>query len=459
MASLRFEDDRGRQGWRLQFRDVEKRNRTIWLGNVPEWNAQQVKQHVEHLLDRVKKGQPPEMVTADWLGTLDKDFRNKLAKCGLCETVEKRVARVLTMAAWLDEYFAERTDIKPGTLKTYEKTRDNLVTHFGRRRLLRDITPTDAKKWRTWLKSHGNRRDKKQGRTSMAEDTVRRRTGMAKQFFDEAVERGIIESNPFDKLPTTTGGNSARQFFVTHQAIEKCIEQCPDVDWRTILALARYGGLRCPSELLRLRWCDVNLPEGRMVIHASKTEHHADGGVRVCPIFVELRPYLEAAEAAAPDGTEYVINRYRSAAQNLRTQFEKIIKRAGLVPWPRLFQNLRASRETELMGMYPSKDVASWLGNTVTVAMKHYAMETEAAFKAASDPNAKRSGSVHREDTANGGCTGGCIPGISDAIGATADATAKGDLDGDSRVFIVQDSAGHYYLMGDTGFEPVTYAV
>ncbi len=38
-------------------------------------------------------------------------------------------------------------------------------------------------------------------------------------------------------------------------------------------ALTRFGGLRCPSELTRLEWRDVDLPNGRMIIPASKTEH------------------------------------------------------------------------------------------------------------------------------------------------------------------------------------------
>ncbi len=83
--------------------------------------------------------------------------------------------------------------------------------------------------------------------------------------------------------------------------------------------------------------------------------------------------------------------KYRKAAMgpggwanaNLRTTFEKIIRRAGLQPWPRLFHNLRASRETELVEAYPVQVVTSWLGNTPTVAMRHYLMTTNEHFEAA----------------------------------------------------------------------------
>jgi len=35
-----------------------------------------------------------------------------------------------------------------------------------------------------------------------------------------------------------------------------------------------------------------------------------------------------------------------------------------------------ASRETELLARFPSKDVSAWLGNSVPVALRHYAMAT-----------------------------------------------------------------------------------
>ncbi len=68
---------------------------------------------------------------------------------------------------------------------------------------------------------------------------------------------------------------------------------------------------------------------------------------------------------------------------NLRTTFEKIIRRAGLKPWPKLFHNLRASRQTELLDHFPIKAVCDWLGNSSPVALEHYAQVTAAHFHAA----------------------------------------------------------------------------
>ncbi|WP_231615991.1 tyrosine-type recombinase/integrase [Novipirellula artificiosorum] len=411
------------------------------------------------------------MATADWLSGIDDDLRNKLARCGLCESVAKRVARVLTLEKWIDEYIGERQDVKDSSKISYRQAKANLIDFFGRKKMLRNITPAEGKRWRVWLKTKGNRRDKK--RKTMAEDTVRRRTATAKQFFAEAVERGYMPADPFAKLPSAIQGNEKRQFFVEASVIERCMEYCPDLEWQTILALARYGAMRCPSELVALRWSDVDLPAGRMVINASKTEHHSTGGVRVCPIFPELRPYLEAAWDAAPEGAEFVINRYRQSTQNLRSTFLLILKRAGITPWPKLFQNCRASRETELLARYPAKDVVGWVGNSIPVAMKSYAMATDEAFKAASDPHgqtiappsepnnvARDSERGHNADSGcNRGCTGGCISSQSGAIEDLGDPALNEENTAKSGVFIVQDSVGNHYLMGDTEFESVTSAV
>ena len=53
--------------------------------------------------------------------------------------------------------------------------------------------------------------------------------------------------------------------------------------------------------------------------------------------------------------------------------FLKIIEAAGLQPWPKLIQNLRASCENDWLdsGM-PAHVVARWIGHTVKVQNDHY---------------------------------------------------------------------------------------
>ncbi len=51
-----------------------------------------------------------------------------------------------------------------------------------------------------------------------------------------------------------------------------------------------------------------------------------------------------------------------------------------LKPWPRLFHNLRASRETELLREHPIHVVTAWLGNSPRIALKHSCMVTDHDF-------------------------------------------------------------------------------
>ena len=72
---------------------------------------------------------------------------------------------------------------------------------------------------------------------------------------------------------------------------------------------------------------------------------------------------------------------------NLRTQLRRIIERAGLKPWPKLFQNLRSTRETELAEEHPLHVVCAWIGNSQPIAAKHYLQVTEDHFaKAVQNP-------------------------------------------------------------------------
>ena len=155
------------------------------------------------------------------------------------------------------------------------------------------------------------------------------------------------------------------------------LDACPDAQWRLLFALSRYAGLRCPSEHLALRWADIDWAANKMTVHSPKTEHHAGKDKRVIPIFPELLPYLK--DAFDPE-EEFVISRYRDANANLRTQLIRIIRKAGLEPWPKLFQNLRATRETELAELFPSHVVCEWIGHTREVARKHYLQVTEDHF-------------------------------------------------------------------------------
>ncbi|HEX6983770.1 MAG TPA: site-specific integrase, partial [Planctomycetaceae bacterium] len=349
------------------------------LGRVDKKFAEGVKARIEHLVAASELRHAPDADTARWAAGLPSKLHDKLSAIGL---VPKRCTA--TLAAFLDRHLASRTDLKGATLDIYRQARRSLIAYFGEDRELRSVTAGDAKEWRRWLLERGGHRG-----GPLGSNTVAMRVSRAKAFFAAAVEKELIDRNPFAGLSGNVRGNPARQRFITRDEIEAVLSACPDAEWRLIFALSRFGGLRCPSEHMALRWSDIDWERGRITVSSPKTERIEGKEYRVTPIFPELRPYLEAAFDRAEPGAEFVL--VRRANRNVRASLhgyaKRIIRRAGLAPWPRVFHNLRSSRQSELEAKFPTHVVCGWLGNSPAVAREHYLQITDVDFeRAASEP-------------------------------------------------------------------------
>ena len=321
---------------------------------------------------------------------------DKLAKAGLLPV--RATPEKSTLVAFLAAYIKGRSDVKGSTALVYRHTQQCLVDYFGTSKPLGEVTAGDADDWRRWLATEDKLADGTIRRKRLGENTIRRRCGLARQFFRAALRKRLIAENPFGEMKgVSVRSNKARDYFLPREDAAKVIDACPDAQWQLLFALSRFGGLRCPSEHLALRWVDVDWENKRLTIRSPKTEHHEGQDSRVILMFPELRPYLDDVWELAKDAMlavdpkerakVHVITRYRDANSNLRTPLERIIAKAGLKPWPKLFQNLRATRATELAAEFPAHVVANWLGHSTMVAQKHYWRVTDADFeKAATQP-------------------------------------------------------------------------
>lgn len=372
MASLST-DSRGNRT--IQFVAKDKKRRSLRLGKTPLAIAREIKVKVQALNAAAITGHPVDRVTAAWVADLDQLLTEKLAAVGL---IPRRQFSDATLGAFIDEHLATRTDLKPRTRTNFGQVRTQLVDYFGEYKPLRDVTPGDADEWRRWMLA----REKKR----LSENTARRHCGRAKQLFRVALRKRLITENPFGDMKACSAvENKSREFFVSRDMAEKVLAACPSLEWRLIFALARFGGLRTPSETLLLRWGDIDWERSRMTVTSPKTEHHEGKESRVVPLFAEIRTLLEAAFDQAEAGSEFVIARRRDEKVNWRTQLERIIHKAGLTPWPKPFQNLRSTRETELAEIFPSHVVCAWLGNSEAVARKHYLQVTDDHFSRAAE--------------------------------------------------------------------------
>lgn len=346
----------------IQFEGIDGKKRSLRLGKVPTPVAEQVRVKVDRMLACLSLALPFDSEIEHWVRSLSDDMAERFAACGL---IAKRQDNHL--GRFLDAFVQSRGDTKKSTRDNMQVMVDRLKEYFRPDRQMHTITHAEALDFTAWLKK------------KYAASTAHRTLGRCRQAFREAIRRDLLTKNPFEGIKVSSAPKAGRKRFITRTEASAILEACPDARWRLIFALCRYAGFRCPSEHLSLTWGDVDWQRSRIRISSPKT------GERWCPLFPELRPHLEAMFEQAEAGTVHVFDKTIHNRTNLRTHFSRIVRKAGITVWPKLFHNLRATCETELAEKYPIHVVCTWLGNSSAIANKHYLQTTDHHFAAASD--------------------------------------------------------------------------
>lgn len=380
MASIGREGKRGELK-RIIFRDAAGKQQSLRLGKCSQRAASNALAGFERVHEAHRVGSTIHPDGLRWLESIDDRLHARVVRLGLGVEPRKGAA-VVTLAELLDRFDAAAS-VKDSTRAAYRQTTDSLRAHIGEATPLSSITPAQADAWRKWIaepvRVKGD--DGTETTKQLAPATVAKRVHVARAIFKRAVRWGLIASNPFAELRAGSQSNPDRAYYVDAESIRAILDACPDNQWRAVVALSRFAGLRCPSEVAALRWGDVNWEHGRLMVRSPKTAGHEGHAVRVVPMVAELRAILQDLFDNAEPGTEAVVPRLRDASMNLRTTFGKIIARAGLKPWPRLFHNMRASCATDWSERVPAHAVASWLGHSPLIAARHYLQTRDAHFE------------------------------------------------------------------------------
>jgi integrase len=347
-----------------QFSDATGTRRTIGLGKMPKKQAESFRLRIETLVSCKLSGTPIDPELAIWVSERSDALKEKLRKYGLTNA-----PGTVSLSDAMDTVITGRKDVKEATKVVWRQGKRSLEEHFGADKPIADITRANAEDFKQALIGAG-----------LGNGTIRKRLQTASMVFNQMVSREAIEKNPFSGISVPATVDQSRNVFVPRKHVFRAMEQAPDAEWRLIIGLSRFAGLRCPSEVLSLKWDNILWDREEIVVISPKTERHPDGDQRTIPIFADIRePLLEASEQAE-DGAVYVIEKHRSQAEgpggwknsNFRSALHKMIRRAGLKPWPKPFHAMRASFETELVEMVPVQTAAAWLGNSPKIAMKHY---------------------------------------------------------------------------------------
>lgn len=342
---------------------------TLRLGKCTLHAATEAKEQIEVMVERRKIGAAVPTDCIIWLRGISNKWRKRLSSIGLLEHAESPE----TLGALIRYCREQYLTAKPNTRRNMNRMCELLEERFGLNAPIDSITPGDCKEFRRWLEFT----------KSFAPTTRDETCKKAKQLFAMARDKGWIATNPFQKMKKWVRTNPERRVFVERETIDLIMEVC-EPDWKLIIALVRYGGLRCPSEVTRMKWSYINWDERRFTVMTPKKEHNPEQKYRACPIFPELAPHLEQAWDRAEPGAIYLLPQYQEKGdKTLYSAFLKRINRAGVTPWESLFVNLRSSRETELAREYPLHNVVAWLGHSEHIAQLHYLQVMEEDFRRA----------------------------------------------------------------------------
>ncbi len=395
MASLSNRPD----GTREIYIVLASKRSKIQLGRISKKDAQAIRTKIDHIVSRKLSRLSLDSDVAQWIGGLDNNDRlfQRLVSLGLVEPrpdvvkSEPVQPEVKTLQSIVDRFTEfKRPMIAESSLNKLVQCLDVLVKRFGKDRDISNITLGEASEFESWGRKRG-----------FSEAHQRTHNRYAKQLFAYAVDHGWIELNPFRKLKSTALAAATRHY-VSPEDTRALLDACPSLQWKLLIGLARYGGLRVPSEAFALTWGMVDWDNKALSIPSKKTLRY--GKSRVCPIIPGLMLLLKQGYDQGQDGSSTIL---KLSVGNVRRKFPDIIKKAKVEPWEDIFQALRRSCETHLVSLgLPEHAVSTWLGHSHQVSRDHYLMVTSDTFARATETTTDTSQRLKTQSTKSGAESG-----------------------------------------------------
>ncbi len=372
-ASLSVTVSHDKDGYRINYTPPGG-NRTCMrgrrLGLKTKRQCETFAGHLEDLIGAHDLGMPATSETQLWLTKISDKLYNRLATMGI---VQPRIMQA-SLVAYIDSYISSQaTRVTTETVKVWKRAHNHAAAFFGTEIRLDEVTSGMAVDFRSHLFSC---KGKSKGR-SMSMANVNKTCSVLAQVYSHAVEVGLIAKNPFRSslIKRSVSANPNNHFYVEAEIARQVILACADPEDAMMFALGRFAGLRLPSELLDLRWADIDFERAVMRVRSPKLRNRP-ASVRDVPIMPEVEQAL--LRARQEPNSEYVMPRLR-LHKNLATRATRVLKSVGINPWVKPIQNLRASAETDWMNERGIETATAWCGNSQRVAIAHYHRVRKAA--------------------------------------------------------------------------------
>ena len=156
------------------------------------------------------------------------------------------------------------------------------------------------------------------------------------------------------------------------QTFIACFSAGTDSRWRCLLGFSGLCGLRTRSEIAALHWEHIHWDENTVSVPKCKTAE------RTVPIFGDFRSLLDAHHqiCIAPDPMVVLSGPIFPNCPS-QTQLTNRLNRTASKSKMQQWMNLQSSAETWLVRQgFDLTTVTGWLGNSPSIAQKHYLQVT-----------------------------------------------------------------------------------
>jgi integrase len=191
--------------------------------------------------------------------------------------------------------------------------------------------------------------------------TVNRELALLRRMFKIAQREGWIVNNPFSMGESliSIADEKKRERILTRQEETRLLEACNDrqrAHLRPILICALDTGMR-QGEIFSLRWRDVNLKKGEILVAAFNTKT-----MRARNISLTIRLAIEL-EALAKNAPRRPADRVFGINDNVKRSFDAVRRASGIENLR--FHDLRHTAATRLVSAHiPLSEVGRVLGHT-----------------------------------------------------------------------------------------------
>jgi integrase len=284
---------------------------------------------------------------------------SRLVACALYD--DRRAIRDAVDAFITDNVRAVSAD----RLDDMQRILDQFVRLVGRSVAVADLTRDDVDRWADY-------------QSDLAPSTQGKQAAIVRKFFSWCASERLLEVSPAAHLDRKTfAAEARREVSAAEFAALLAVVDRVSAD---ALTLARFAGLRV-GEICRLTWDAYDAEAAALHVIDTKRDR-----VRRVPVMDPVREVLERTKPGVRVAGRRVLDHGGDGGVTRSTLDGRIRAAAlasGVSIWPRLFHNLRATLQTEWIKAFGLVNACHWIGNSQTVAAKHYAMATEAAFRAA----------------------------------------------------------------------------